>query len=413
MQTLRNIYWLGVKELRSFFRDWVLLGLVIYSFSLAIIAQAQSNSQELHNASIALVDEDRSELSGRLARAFLPPYFQPARLVAQKDVDRLMDVGAYTFVLDIPPNFQRDLEGGRRPALQLNVDATAMVQAGIGSDYAAQILSDEIGKFLARQDAPPAEKIGQVVRIAFNPNVVTSWFTSVMGVISSTTMLAIILAGAAVVREREHGTVEHLLVMPVTPFEIAMAKIWANSLIIAGAVGLSLVFVVERLLHVPIEGSIPLFLVGALLYLFFATSVGVFLATIARTMPQLGLLYILVAVPLNLLSGGNTPLEVTAAVAADHHAGFALDPFRGHRAGDPLSRRGLRTGVAAFPRHGRDRRGFFGAGLVALPVGVLPSELMVSRRQTPRPPCHRRGERKRGSAKMLQAGVTTWSRSKA
>src|SRR5208337_1057966 len=124
-----------------------------------------------------------------------------------------------------------------------------------------------------RQDNPPPVPIGQQVRIAFNPNVTTAWFTSVMGIISSTTMLAIILAGAAVVRERERGTVEHLLVMPVTPFEIAMAKIWANSLIIAGAVGLSLYFIVERLLRIPIEGSIPLFMVGALLYLFFATSV--------------------------------------------------------------------------------------------------------------------------------------------
>ena len=228
MQSLRNIFWLGIKELRSFFRDWVLLGLVVYSFSLAIIAQAQSSSQELHNASIAYVDEDHSALSGRLARAFLPPFFQPARSVAQKDVDRLMDVGAYTFILNIPPHFERDLVGGRQPVLQINVDATAMVQAGIGSGYAAQILSDEIAKFLTRQDKPPPAPIGQVVRIAFNPNVVTSWFTSVMGVISSTTMLAIILAGAAVVREREHGTVEHLLVMPVTPFGIAMAKIWAN-----------------------------------------------------------------------------------------------------------------------------------------------------------------------------------------
>ncbi len=309
MQTLKNIFWLGTKELRSFFRDWVLLGLVIYSFSLAIIAQAQSNSQELHNAAIAIADEDNSELSGRLGRAFLPPYFLPAHYVSQGEIDRLMDVGAYTFILDIPPNFQRDFSGGRRPVLQLNVDATAMVQAGIGSGYAAQILSDELAKFQTRQDHPAPEKISQTVRIRFNPNLVTAWFTSVMGIISSVTMLAIILAGAAVVREREHGTVEHLLVMPVTPFEIAFSKIWANSLIIVGAVGLSLVFVVQRLLAIPIAGSVPLFLCGAALYLFFATSIGVFLATIARTMPQLGLLYLLVAVPLNLLSGGNTPLE--------------------------------------------------------------------------------------------------------
>lgn len=309
MGALANIYWLGVKELRSFFRDYVLLALVIYAFSLAIIAQAQSNAQELHNASIGYVDEDHSQISARLTRAFLRPYFQPAVAVEAGEIDRLMNAGRFTFILDIPPHFERDLLAGRQPSLQLNVDATASMQAGIGSGYAQQILLDEISRFLTRQDGAAPAAIGQQVRIAFNPNLVTAWFASVMGVISSTTMLAIILAGAAVVREREHGTVEHLLVMPVTPFEIAMAKIWANSLIIAVAVFLSLMLVVRRFLAIPIEGSVPLFMLGAALYLFFATSVGVFLATIARTMPQLGLLYMLVAVPLNLLSGGNTPLE--------------------------------------------------------------------------------------------------------
>jgi ABC-2 type transport system permease protein len=111
------------------------------------------------------------------------------------------------------------------------------------------------------------------------------------------------------VREREHGTLDHLLVMPLTPFEIAMSKVWANAVVITIAVGLSLFFVVQRLLHIPIAGSIPLFMCGVMIYLFFSTAVGIFLATIARTMPQLGLLYILVAVPLNLLSGANTPLE--------------------------------------------------------------------------------------------------------
>lgn len=73
MATLANIVWLGTKELRSFGRDYVLLGLVVYSFSLAILAQAQSSSQELHNAAIAIVDEDRSTLSRQITQAFLPP----------------------------------------------------------------------------------------------------------------------------------------------------------------------------------------------------------------------------------------------------------------------------------------------------------------------------------------------------
>ena len=309
MRMASNIFWLGTKELRSFFRDWVLLALVIYSFSLAVLAQAQSNAQELHNASLAVVDEDHSELSRRITRAFLPPYFRPAQLIAQADIDPLMNTGRYTFIIDIPPHFQRDVVGGRKPTLQVNVDATAMVHAGIGSGYAQQIIATEINDFISRAEGVSPPPVNLAVRIAFNPNIMTAWFTSVMGIINSITMLAIILAGAAVVREREHGTMDHLLVMPLTPFEIAMAKIWANALVITVAVGLSLSLVVERMLRIPIAGSIPLFLSGVAVYLFFATSIGVFLATIARTMPQLGLLYMLIALPLNLLSGSNTPLE--------------------------------------------------------------------------------------------------------
>src|SRR5580698_8700565 len=103
MRKVANIYWLGIKELRSFSHDFVLLGLVVYAFSLAITLQAQSNAQELHNASIAIVDEDHSELSRRIARAFLPPYFQPAAMVEERDVDHLMNIGKYTFIIDIPP----------------------------------------------------------------------------------------------------------------------------------------------------------------------------------------------------------------------------------------------------------------------------------------------------------------------
>jgi ABC-2 type transport system permease protein len=309
MQKLANIYWLGTKELRSFLHDFVLLGLVVYAFSLAIIAQAQGSSQEVHNASLAIVDEDHSMLSRRIAQAFLPPYFQPPQVIAERDVDRLMNGGRYTFVIDIPPNFERDLRAGRSPALQLNVDATAMVQAGLGSGYAQQIITAEIDNFFSRTESAPRPPVDLAVRIAFNPNITTAWFTSVMGIINSITMLAIVLAGAAVMREREHGTMDHLLVMPLTPFEIAMAKIWANALVITVATGLSLYLVVAGLLRVPIAGSVPLFLCGVAIYLFFATAVGILLATIARSMPQLGLLYLLVFLPMNMLSGSNTPLE--------------------------------------------------------------------------------------------------------
>lgn len=309
MRKASNIFWLGLKELRSFFHDFVLLGLVIYAFSIAVMSQAQSYSQELHNASVGIVDEDQSQLSRRIVHAFLPPYFQPPRPIAERDIVPLMNSGRYTFVIDIPPNFERDVLARRNPSLQVNVDATAMVQAGLGSGYAQQIIMKEIQDFLSHSEGAPPSPVNLDVRIAFNPNINTAWFTSVMAIINNVTMLAIVLSGAAIIREREHGTMDHLLVMPLTPFEIAMSKVWANGLVITIAAGLSLTLVVRTLLKIPIAGSVPLFMSGVAIYLFFATAIGIFLGTVARSMPQLGLLYMLVYMPMMMLSGSNTPLE--------------------------------------------------------------------------------------------------------
>ena len=331
MQTIANIFWLGTKEIRSFMRDFVLLGFVVYAFSLNVLSHAGSYSQEVHNASIAVVDEDHSVLSRRITRAFLPPYFRPAQLIAERDIVPAMNLSKYTFIVDVPPNFERDALGGRHPAIQLNVDATRMVQAGLGSGYAQQIIMTEIENFLGRNEGAPPSAVNLDVRIMFNPNITTAWFTSVMGIVNNITMLAIVLAGAAIIREREHGTVDHLLVMPVTPFEIAMSKVWANGLVITVAVGLSLYVVVRAMLGIPIVGSIPLFMIGVVVYLFFALAIGIFLGTVARSMPQLGLLYMLIYMPMNLLSGGNTPLEsmppwlatVMQASPSTHFVSFA------------------------------------------------------------------------------------------
>jgi ABC-2 type transport system permease protein len=309
MRSVSNIFWLGVKELRSFAHDWVLIGLVIFAFSIAVTAQAQSRAQELHNAAIGFVDEDHSELSRRIIHAFLPPYYRSPQPMDLHDIDRSMNTGKFTFVIDIPPHFQRDLLAARQPEIQVNVDATAMVQAGLGSRYIERSVITEVNNFVAHVEGSALPPVNLATRIAFNPNAATSWFTSVMAIINWVTMLGIIMAGAAVVREREHGTMDHLLAMPVSPFEIAASKVWANGLVITGAAGLSLTIVVRTLLGIPIAGSVPLFLAGTALYLFFATAIGIFLGTVARSMPQLGLLFMFVALPMITLSGSNTPLE--------------------------------------------------------------------------------------------------------
>lgn len=312
-RTIANIFWLGTKELRAFGHDVVLVALVIWAFSFSIVNVARSGVEDLHNASIGIIDEDRSALSLRIAGAFLPPYFNPPQWIGEHDVDALMNDGRMTFAVDIPPNFQRDLLGGRQPTIQVDVDATAMMQAGIGAGYIQQIISTEISRTLAHTDAPPASPVELAVRIAFNPNLTAGWFTGLMEIVNNVTMLAIILSGAAIIREREHGTLDHLLVMPLTPFEIAMSKIWANGLVISVAVAFALTVVVRGLLGFPIQGSVPLFLAGVAIYLFFGTAIGIFLGTVARSMPQFGLLYMLVAIPLMILSGSHTPQEAMPA----------------------------------------------------------------------------------------------------
>jgi ABC-2 type transport system permease protein len=300
---------LGIKELRSLWHDKTLLLFVLWAFSFGIYSAATASSRELHNAAIAVVDEDRSALSQRIVRAFYPPYFRPPVLIGLPDVDPGLDAGRYIFVLDIPPNFQRDVQAGRNPTVQVNIDATQMSQAFIGAMYIQNIVTDEVGGFVLRRSADAVLSIPLLVRVKFNPNLNGIWFGGVMKIVSNITMLSVILSGAALIREREHGTLEHLLVMPLTPIEIMAAKIWANGLVVLGAAGLSLWLVVRGVLGVPIAGSIALFLFGTALHLFSSTSLGIFLGTIARSMPQFGLLMILVIVPLDMLSGGMTPRE--------------------------------------------------------------------------------------------------------
>jgi len=306
---LANILNLGIKELRSLARDPMMLFLVVYSFTVAVFTAATAMPETLNRAPIAIVDEDRSPLSTRIVGAFFPPSFLSPQLITAAEMDARMDAGLDTFALDIPPDFQRDVLAGRQPTIQLNVDATRMSQAFTGSGYIQQIVAGEVAAFAQGYRSVPVLPVDLALRARFNPELNRGWFGAVIEVINQVTMLSIILTGAALIREREHGTIEHLLVMPVTPSEIMTGKIWSMALVVLAACALSLTFVVQGLLTVPIGGSVALFLAGATLHLFATTSMGIFLGTVARSMPQFGMLLILVMLPLEMLSGGSTPRE--------------------------------------------------------------------------------------------------------
>jgi ABC-2 type transport system permease protein len=304
-----NIYRLTIKELRSFRSDPIMLALVAYAFTVAIYAAATGASTEATNLSVGIVDEDHSDLSRRIADGLTPPTFQRAVEITAGEIDPGMDSQRFMYVIEIPTKFQADILAGRRPTVQINVDATAAAQAANGMTYIQNVILNYVTGFVSGREGWSGAPVKVVTRTKFNPNFNTSWFTSVMQIVSNLTMITVMLTGAALIREREQGTVEHLLVMPVVPAEIMLSKILANGMVVLLATTLSLAIVVEWWLQVPVAGSRLLFLGGACFYVLAVAALGIALGTVAATMAQFGLLSIPVLLVMMLLSGSTTPLE--------------------------------------------------------------------------------------------------------
>ena len=309
MGSLSNIFWLGTKELRTLSKDLMMILFIIYSFGFSIYMQSTGAGETVNNASVAIVDEDNSSLSRSIGGLFYPPYFQKVKTISAADIDRGMDEGLYTLVVVIPPRFEADVRKGRDVEVQVNVDATAVQQASLGAAYIQNMVTNEVKRYRKQADQTTGLSSDLVIRRAFNANGTQSWFRAIVGLADQLSMLIIILTGAALLREREHGTIEHLLVMPLTAFEIALAKVWSNGLVIIAGFICSLLFVIEGLLDVPIAGSRGLLLLGTVIYVFATAAIGIFLGTIARTMAQFALLMMMAVMPMMMLSGGMSPVE--------------------------------------------------------------------------------------------------------
>ena len=310
MKGLHHVFQLGIKELLSLLRDPVLLFLIVYSFTFSVYTPSKSAVMDVINASVAVVDEDDTQVSRRIRDALLPPLFLRPATLPFSEINTAMNQGEYTFIIDIPRLFESDLRSSKQPTVEITADATAMSQAGRGPGYISTIINREVQPFWGdARDARNRDLVKLVSRARFNPNMQQGWFVAINQIINNISVLAIFLTGAAVLREREHGTLEHLLVMPLRPSELMFAKIWANGLVVVSAVMASLFVIVKGAIGVPIAGSITLFVLGLVDYLFSVTALGIMLATLVRSMPQFGLLAFPVFIAMSLLSGGQTPIE--------------------------------------------------------------------------------------------------------
>jgi ABC-2 type transport system permease protein len=314
---LRQMRVMTAKELRQLARDRVLLIFIIYIFTVHIIIAAGGIQTELRRAGVLVHDADHSAASRELIYRFQPPYFQLKREVTDADAAlTLLDRGQAKVLLDIPAQFEKTLNEADQPAVaQMMVDTSNANSGFLASNYGTRIAAG-YGQEWARRDLTNAgldpDKLPVIrneTRVWYNPELDEAWFGTLSDLLTMMTVACILLPAAASVREKEHGTIEQLLVAPLTPFQIMASKVVAMILVMLAGTALSLFGIMQPFFGVPARGSLLLFFALTALYAFTNAGLGLITATFARSSAQVGLLIMLIVMPIVMLSGTHTPLE--------------------------------------------------------------------------------------------------------
>lgn len=321
MTVLQRVWWrrmsvMVTKELRQLFRDVALIGFFFWAFVMDVYLAGSGTSMQLVNAGLVVHDSDQSESSRELIHRFHAPYFRFDGEVAHPDEGiRRLDFGDDVVLLDIPPRFHEMLASGEATAVQMQVAATHSPQGLSAASYGARIVGEFGRDASARAMGLPANGdlplpvVRSDHRVWYNPNQDESWFMSISEVLTITTIFAVLLPAAALVRERERGTVEQLLVSPLTPFQIMFSKVVAMTLVILAGTALSLFGILHAIFDVPMRGSLILYFAMTTLYVFTTAGLGLVAATLATNQAQVSLMTILVVAPMINLSGTWTPPE--------------------------------------------------------------------------------------------------------
>ncbi|MFA6011934.1 MAG: ABC transporter permease [Desulfobacteraceae bacterium] len=312
----RRLHALTVKEIIQLMRDGILIVFIVYTFTADIYLASSGVSLQLKEAAVYFLDHDKSAMSRELISRFKAPDF---RIIAEaeheSDSNRLLDSGDAMVFFDIPPSFQKSLISGAKTSIQMQVDTTNSVLGFLASSYAEQIsgtfgLETAIKRLgLTGGSMVNVPVINGQHRVWFNPNQNDAWFMGISELLTIITLLAIVLPAAAMVREKERGTVEQLLVSPLSPFQIMFPKVISMTAVILIGALFSIIFILKGVFHIPIQGSLFLFLSVTTLYVFTTAGLGLLISTLARNMAQMGMMTIFIFIPMLFLSGAWTPPE--------------------------------------------------------------------------------------------------------
>ncbi len=304
------------KEALQFLRDKAIFLFVLYAFTLDVYIAGNGFILTLKNGGMGLFDLDRTVMSREITQRIREPYFHwEEEIGSSQETLRLLDQGKILGALTVPPNFQKRLYQGRTVSLQLLLDGTQITSSTLASAYIAQITGDYGQKFAMKYHGISSSTLAHMpqvdgrTRVLFNPNLEDPYFTALDELFMVVTMISIILSATALVRERDYGTLEQLLVSPIKPRQIIQAKILFTIITLMAASQITLFLVIKGAFGVPMEGSYLLFMGVTALYIFSCCGIGLLIATLAQRLGQIGLLTILFLAPILFLSGGWVPTE--------------------------------------------------------------------------------------------------------
>ncbi|MBM4284398.1 MAG: ABC transporter permease [Deltaproteobacteria bacterium] len=311
---LRRLASLLTKEYRQFFRDRPLILIVLYVFTIEIYVAGTGFNIEVRNYPTAVYDRDRTQLSVQLAEKFRAPHFQVTHLITtDAEMEALLNQGLVSLVVLIPEGFARRLAQGREAEVQAVADGTLSNTALLALGY-VELISQRFAQELAGPGRRPGVQVVFEPRVFFNPNLRPEWFASLIELFAVITLVSILLPAAAMVREKEYGTLEQLLVTPLRAAEIMLAKVLSMASIVLVSSLLSLFLVIYPVFALPFQAAgLPFFLISTALYVFSATGAGLLIATVCRSLSETILFLLIIIAPILFLSGSWTPLEAMPA----------------------------------------------------------------------------------------------------
>lgn len=309
------------KEFRQSLREPRMRTLLFFPPMLQLIIFGFAVNLDVENARLAWIDQDRTPASRELLAAFEGSrYFRVAATPSREDEIRsLMDRGDVDLIVRVLPGFARDLDRGVPTSVQILIDGTNSNTGSIVGGYASNVVSGYAAKAMERQRrirqaaAPaavwvPAANLVPRTRVWFNPSLKSRNYFIPGVIVNIIAIVTIMLTSMSIVREKEIGTMEQLMVTPIRPIELMLGKLLPFALV--GMVQVTLVVVLAKLVFsVPLQGSVLVLYACAALFLLTTLGVGLFISTISQTQQQAMMSSFMFFMPAFMLSGFAFPIR--------------------------------------------------------------------------------------------------------